>query len=115
MLKRIFGICLLVFVAAHGPMVLRGQEPTATPSPSPTETPAPKDDKGRTSVERAFERLEWRSIGPANMGGRIADIEGVPGNPNMVYVATARRIIEDYKRRGYMETDLRTTGHNLHW
>jgi photosystem II stability/assembly factor-like uncharacterized protein len=34
-------------------------------------------------------RLEWRSIGPANMGGRIADIEGVPGNPNIVYVASS--------------------------
>lgn len=33
-------------------------------------------------------RLEWRSIGPANMGGRTADVEGVPGNPNLVYVAT---------------------------
>jgi photosystem II stability/assembly factor-like uncharacterized protein len=33
--------------------------------------------------------LSWRSIGPANMGGRIADVEGVPGNPNIVYVGTA--------------------------
>lgn len=38
---------------------------------------------------KVFERLEWRSIGPANMGGRVADVEGVPGNPNIVYVATA--------------------------
>ncbi len=37
---------------------------------------------------KSFERLEWRSIGPANMGGRTADVEGVPGNPNVVYVAT---------------------------
>jgi photosystem II stability/assembly factor-like uncharacterized protein len=39
--------------------------------------------------EKLFERLEWRSIGPANMGGRTCDVEGVPGNPNIVYVATA--------------------------
>lgn len=38
---------------------------------------------------KIFDKLEWRSIGPANMGGRTADIEGVPGNPNLVYVATA--------------------------
>jgi len=37
----------------------------------------------------AFERLEWRSIGPCNMGGRVADVEGVPGNPNIVYVGSA--------------------------
>lgn len=36
-----------------------------------------------------FERLEWRNIGPANMGGRTTDVEGVPGNPSLVYAATA--------------------------
>src|SRR5258707_2359720 len=46
-------------------------------------------DKTQSPIESAFSRLEWRSIGPANMGGRVADIEGVPGDPNIVYVATA--------------------------
>jgi photosystem II stability/assembly factor-like uncharacterized protein len=36
-----------------------------------------------------FQNLEWRNIGPANMCGRIADIEGVPGNSNIVYVGSA--------------------------
>jgi len=31
------------------------------------------------SILRTFERLEWRSSGPANMGGRTADVEGVSG------------------------------------
>ncbi|HEY8412071.1 MAG TPA: hypothetical protein VIK76_11735 [Pyrinomonadaceae bacterium] len=43
----------------------------------------------KSPMEEAFSRLEWRSIGPANMGGRIADVEGVPGDPNVVYVASA--------------------------
>ncbi len=43
----------------------------------------------KSPVETALSTLEWRSIGPANMGGRIADVEGVPGDPNVVYVATA--------------------------
>jgi len=43
----------------------------------------------KSPLEEAFARLEWRSIGPANMGGRIADVEGVPGDPNVVYVASA--------------------------
>jgi len=34
---------------------------------------------------KAFDALEWRFIGPANMGGRATDVEGVPGNPNIVY------------------------------
>lgn len=33
--------------------------------------------------------LTWRSIGPANMGGRVTDIVGVPGNRDTFYVAGA--------------------------
>jgi photosystem II stability/assembly factor-like uncharacterized protein len=43
----------------------------------------------KSPMEEAFSRLEYRSIGPAIMGGRIADVEGVPGDPNVVYVASA--------------------------
>jgi photosystem II stability/assembly factor-like uncharacterized protein len=45
--------------------------------------------QAKSPLETAFSRLEWRSIGPAIMGGRIADVEGVPGDPNVVYVASA--------------------------
>ena len=43
----------------------------------------------KSPLEEAFSRLEYRSIGPAIMGGRIADVEGVPGDANVVYVASA--------------------------
>jgi photosystem II stability/assembly factor-like uncharacterized protein len=33
--------------------------------------------------------LQWRNIGPVNMSGRVADVEGVPGNPSIVYVGSA--------------------------
>lgn len=33
--------------------------------------------------------FRWRSIGPANMGGRVTDVEAVAGNPKIFYVATA--------------------------
>ncbi len=33
-----------------------------------------------------FKSLRPRNIGPANMGGRITDVEGVPGNPSTLYV-----------------------------
>jgi len=36
-----------------------------------------------------FRNLHWRNTGPANMMGRVTDVEGVPGNPNLVYVGTA--------------------------
>lgn len=43
----------------------------------------------KSPMEEAFSRLQYRSIGPAIMGGRIADIEGVPGDASVVYVASA--------------------------
>jgi len=36
-----------------------------------------------------LDRLPWRSIGPANPGGRIDDLAVVESNPRIVYVATA--------------------------
>ncbi len=33
--------------------------------------------------------LSWRAIGPAMFAGRVADVAGVPGNPNLLYVGTA--------------------------
>jgi len=45
--------------------------------------------KAQSVDAKTFERLEWRSIGPSNMSGRVADVEGVPGNPNIVYVGSA--------------------------
>lgn len=48
-----------------------------------------QSDKNETSpLTAALSNLSWRSIGPANMGGRVSDVEGVPGDPNTVYVAT---------------------------
>ena len=36
-----------------------------------------------------FGQLKWRNIGPANMAGRISDIEAVEKNPAIVYVGSA--------------------------
>jgi len=36
---------------------------------------------------KLLDRLEWRNIGPAAMGGRISGLEGVPGNPRLIYAA----------------------------
>ncbi|HEY7913889.1 MAG TPA: hypothetical protein VIG62_18400 [Blastocatellia bacterium] len=33
--------------------------------------------------------LKWRSIGPTNMGGRVTDITGIPGDPHTFYVGAA--------------------------
>lgn len=36
-----------------------------------------------------FKHIKWREIGPANFGGRISDIEAVPENPKIIFVASA--------------------------
>jgi len=46
-------------------------------------------DESGNLTSSLLENLSWRNIGPANMVGRVSDVEGVPGDPNMVYVGTA--------------------------
>ena len=36
-----------------------------------------------------LEDYSWRAIGPANMGGRVTDIDGIPGDPSTFYVSGA--------------------------
>src|SRR5215216_2160546 len=49
-----------------------------------------RSDGNNNSIDgKVFERLEWRSIGPTNMGGRTCDVEGVAGDPSLVYVGSA--------------------------
>jgi hypothetical protein len=36
-----------------------------------------------------LKEFAWRAIGPANMGGRVDDIEAVESNPAIIYVGTA--------------------------
>ncbi|MGI8917230.1 MAG: VPS10 domain-containing protein [Pyrinomonadaceae bacterium] len=80
-------VCLLL--SAFGQQTATAQEPSQpSPSPSPQSSPSPAVP-AKPPLEAALDRLEWRSIGPANMGGRIADVEGVPGDPNTVFVASA--------------------------
>lgn len=46
-------------------------------------------DTHSQDVEKAMNKLEWREIGPANMGGRVTDIVGLPGDPTTFYFGGA--------------------------
>lgn len=46
-----------------------------------------KDDKKKPSKVNGISSIKWRSVGPALMSGRIADIAIDPENPNVWYVA----------------------------
>ena len=39
--------------------------------------------------DRVWETFRWRSVGPTNMGGRVTDVEGLPGPSKTFYVAAA--------------------------
>ena len=47
----------------------------------------PADMTARTDA--LFKDLRWRNIGPANMAGRVTDIDALESNPAIVYVAAA--------------------------
>jgi hypothetical protein len=43
----------------------------------------------QATTEQVLEPFQWRNIGPANMGGRIVDIESFDTDFTTVYMATA--------------------------
>jgi photosystem II stability/assembly factor-like uncharacterized protein len=65
----------------------------ARPAPNAAATDAERWAAWRShqALEQAspFHGLEWRSIGPTVQGGRVLDIEGIPGQPYGFYVSYA--------------------------
>ncbi len=57
---------------------------TAEPTASATR---PGSTEPRTLRPDDLKGLPWRSVGPANMGGRVADIAFAPGNPKTFFIA----------------------------
>lgn len=58
--------------------------PSATAPAYAQDTPSSTED-----IEAAIRNLEWRHIGPVNMGGRVSAIVGVPGDPTTFWVGGA--------------------------
>ncbi len=64
----------------------RGQRPATPPAAQAPSQPAPAINQTDDPILRTF---RWRSIGPASMGGRVDDIEGVESRPSTYYVGFA--------------------------
>ncbi len=60
--------------------------PPAAPVAAQGPMAAPSDS---AAVAQTIRALQWRSIGPANMAGRIVDVEGIPSPSRTFYVSTA--------------------------
>ena len=69
--------------------VLAAPQLLAVAALSATATTLPAQRTAAAIDTSVLARLTFRSIGPANMMGRATDVEGVPGNPDIVYVGTA--------------------------
>ncbi|MEP7347725.1 MAG: glycosyl hydrolase, partial [Gemmatimonadaceae bacterium] len=69
---------------------LQAQRPATTPPSQPASRRVIADASATVPADSAtWQGLEWRNVGPANTSGRAADVEGVPGNPNIVYLGSA--------------------------
>jgi photosystem II stability/assembly factor-like uncharacterized protein len=67
----------------------------------------------KNAVEIALQELEWRSVGPAEMAGRTVDIAGVPGNPNLIYIATGSGGLWKTTNRGVTWESIFESGNTL--
>lgn len=65
MIKKLYILLLLLVLS---PMVIQAQAPSSS---------------------QAIKKMQWRAVGPANMGGRVTDIVGVPGDASTFYFAGA--------------------------
>ena len=81
----VFSLAILVAITASAPVASAVAGQLFGPPP-----PAPevRDPVGEPVVD-AMRAMNWRSIGPANMGGRVSAIVGVPGNRNIFWVGGA--------------------------
>ena len=58
-------------------------------SAAPASTAQEEDMDEMSPESKALANLSWRAIGPANMGGRVTDVLGVPGDPKTFWVGGA--------------------------
>ncbi|WP_374662378.1 WD40/YVTN/BNR-like repeat-containing protein [Inhella sp.] len=81
-------VCLTLLLALCGTSLQ-----AARPRPAEASTPAARDaawqQHQRMERESPARGLRWRSIGPTVQGGRVVDVEMVPGQPASFYVAYA--------------------------
>src|SRR5215471_10267609 len=80
-MKRVFLALVALSVCAFG---VRGMLAQGFQLPA-----APPLDLVHRSNDPILKAFTWRSIGPANMGGRIDDIAVVESNPSTYYVGFA--------------------------
>jgi len=88
----LFVVLLFVVVATSSAHTLAGGDERAVAlvsSPPHSAVGLPAAPAAPQSAQAIAQDMVWRNIGPANMGGRIVDIEAVEGDFKRVFVGTA--------------------------
>lgn len=86
---------MLRYACAVGLILVLGADSFAQQRPRPARPATPEAQRAawarHQELERAtlFRGLEWRNVGPVIQGGRLVDVEAVPGEPYTFYVAYA--------------------------
>ena len=75
----------------------------------------PMSARAQTDSDALFKDLRWRNIGPANMAGRVTDIEAVDADFTTVFVGAASgRRVEVGERGNDVGAHLRELRHRQH-
>jgi hypothetical protein len=93
----------LLVAAALAPLIAAASPPPSQPARPPAGASLPREGAGRPPAEQSpppltaeeqakgpLRGLEYRLVGPA-IGGRVARVTGVPGDPSTWFAATAGR------------------------
>src|SRR5712691_11579241 len=82
------------------------QVPASKTTPGTPPTPSAAPAVNQPGAPAAFDTrpLRWRAIGPANMGGRIADFAVVEKEPTTMYVAVGTGGGETWTNMGLPES-----------
>ncbi len=85
-----YALCLLAAVLLWmSPPLAAEQRPAPSPPADEAARQAAWERHQELDQTSLFRALEWRCVGPVIQGGRVVDIESVPGEPYTFYVAYA--------------------------
>ncbi len=83
-----FAVCVVAAPAPAAAPAALGPPGVTAAKPAPSKPVARANAAPELTVDH-LRSLTWRSIGPANMGGRVSEITLVPGKAHSVFVGTA--------------------------
>ncbi|MBV9272173.1 MAG: hypothetical protein JO165_13850, partial [Candidatus Eremiobacteraeota bacterium] len=94
MSRRLLAIFVVAFAISAAPAFAQQQQQQAPPGPAGTPNPPVKPSPTASPTASptpgpAYGNLQWREVGPATAGGRVAAVAGSATDPQLYYVGAA--------------------------